>query len=515
MYKTLLLALFLLPTAIFSQSEQPNIIFFLVDDYDKQDCSEYTGPRNLTPSLKRLAKNGITFDKMHMTSTVCTASRYTCLTGRYAGFSYSEKYLNAYPEGYQGGPAFDLGLEDDNMNVAQVLSDNGYVTGLVGKYHVASSYNSIDEPEKNIPYSEEVNDQKFFAEKQTRDLIKGSGFDWAKNVYLGNLKAPFNHHNPEWTISAALEFVEDNKDKPFFLYYGTTLAHGPSKNWDASIDEPLTTGEGIIDSPLGVMDRDSLRERVLEIGLEPEEKSGILWMDDSLGLLMDRLEELGIADNTIICFVADHGSEGKASLHKSGTEVPCIMSWPAGMKAGKRCDALLQNTDFVATWFDVAGIEKPEEYQMHGISFKKLFTRPRKSTRDHVYCEVGPARAIKTKEWNYITLRYTREDLEAVEESDRYAKRLLGLSGGIGRSAKKPEAIAYDQLYNLEQDELEESNLAEDPAQEAIIMDMQSKLLNALQLFPNRPYGEFIPGPNTLAKGEFDIILDAIKKHNK
>ena len=107
------------------------------------------------------------------------------------------------------------------MNVVQVLSDNGYVTGLVGKYHVASSYDSVDEPEKNVPYSEEVNIQKFNAEKQTRELIKAHGFDWAKNVYLGNLKAPFNDHNPEWTISAALEFVEENKWKKYSSILGS------------------------------------------------------------------------------------------------------------------------------------------------------------------------------------------------------------------------------------------------------------------------------------------------------
>ena len=508
MYKILLLTL-LFPLAIFAKSGRPNIIFFIVDDYDKLDCSLYTGPKGLTPSMERLAKNGITFDRMHMTSTVCTPSRYTCMTGRYPGNSYSPQYLEECPKGTQGLPAFNLGLENDNMNVAQVLSDNGYVTGLVGKYHVGSTHGLG--PEKNTPYSDKVNEQKYKAEKHGRELIKKRGFDWAKNVYMGNLKSPFNVHNPEWTSAAALEFVTENKDKPFFLYYGTTLSHGTPKGWDKSLDEPLVTGEGRIKKPIGNMSRDTVRSRVAKLGLEPAEKGGILWMDDSLGALLDHLDKLGIADNTLICFVADHGSKGKASLHGIGTEVPCIISWPAGMKKNVRCEELVQSTDFVATWFDIAGAKLPEKYLLDGISFKSLFQNPTQKHRDYVYCENGPARAIKTKDWNYVALRYTKEHLEAMESSKNYAKRLLGLSGGIGRSFMKPEALEYDQLYNLSSDSDEMKNLALNPEYAPKVKEMQVVLSKKLKTFPERPYGEFIPGPNTLGKGDFDIILDSLK----
>ena len=120
--------------------------------------------------MERLAKNGITFDNMHMTSTVCTPSRYTCLTGRYPGNSYSPQYLEACPKGTQGLPAFNMALEHDNMNVAKVLSDNGYVTGLVGKYHVGAGH-SVG-PAKNTPYSEKVNQQQYKGEKHGRERIK-------------------------------------------------------------------------------------------------------------------------------------------------------------------------------------------------------------------------------------------------------------------------------------------------------------------------------------------------------
>jgi len=509
MYKTILLTLFLLPFTIFSQNKKPNIIFFIVDDYDKLDCSLYTGPKGLTPSMERLAKNGITFDRMHMTSTVCTPSRYTCMTGRYPGNSYSEKYLNECPKGQQGLPAFNLALEKDNMNVARILSDNGYVTGLVGKYHVGNSHGLG--PEKNVAFSKKVNTQQFEAEKEARKHVKERGFNWVKNVYIGNTKAPFKEHNPEWTLSAAMEFVSENKDKPFFLYYGTTLSHGTPRGWDNSLDKPLVSDEGMLKKPLGIMNRESVRPRVTALGLDAKEKGGILWMDDSLGLLMDHVEKLGIADNTLICFVADHGSKGKASLHRSGTEVPCIMSWPAGMKKNVRSGEIVQSTDFVATWFDIAGAKVPEKYQLDGISFKSLFQNPDKKVRDYVYCENGPARAIKTKDWNYITLRYTKEILTAFKQAPKKLNFFTGLSGGIGRTFQKPEAIAYDQLYHVKNDPKEMKNLVSNPEYAPKLKELQTLLTNKLKTFPDRPYGEFIPGSNTLGKGEFDEILNAVK----
>ncbi|MHC4250561.1 MAG: sulfatase family protein, partial [Planctomycetota bacterium] len=125
----------LAPRAMAAGRRRPNIIFFLVDDYDKPETSVYGG-KVLTPNLDRLARGGVTFHNAYMTSTVCTPSRYTCLTGRYAGSSHFPGYLEECPPRSQGLPAFNVGLEDDNMNVGQVLARHGYATGYVGKYHV-------------------------------------------------------------------------------------------------------------------------------------------------------------------------------------------------------------------------------------------------------------------------------------------------------------------------------------------------------------------------------------------
>ncbi|MDP6524992.1 MAG: sulfatase-like hydrolase/transferase [Kiritimatiellia bacterium] len=501
---------------------KPNIIFFLVDDYDKPETSVYGG-NVLTPNLDRLAREGMVFHNAYMTSTVCTPSRYTCLTGRYAGSSYSSAYLSEFPEGTQGLPAFNVALEDDHMNVGRVLAENGYATGFVGKYHVGgeeshspeqSESHGLHDVPKNVPWTKEIDRKQYENEKIHRKMIKEQGFTWAKNIYWGNTKAPFKGHNPEWTAAAALEFMEEHKDRPFYLHYGTTLLHGPNGEWHKSLDKPLVTNEGYLKKPIGLIDRKGLMQRITAAGLT-ENEAGYLFMDDSLGLLLDKLDELGIAENTIVLFIADHGSNLKGSLYRQrGSEVPCIMRWPNGMPKGVQCYSLIQNTDFVPTWFDVAAAEVPEGYKMDGVSIAPLFRNPKASVRKYVYAEMGASRAVRTKDWSYMALRFTRDQVKEMRERERVLeKTLTGLSGGISRGREKPESISYDQLYNIAANPEETKNLAGNPEFAGKLDEMKQLLTKELQRFPNRPYGEFIPGGNAMPASSCNDILEAMRNY--
>jgi len=414
-----------------------------------------------------------------------------------------------------------VALEDDRMNVGRVLAENGYATGFVGKYHVGGEEShspeelkkhGLHDVPKNVPWTEEINRKQFENEKIHRKMIKAQGFTWAKHIYWGNTKAPFKGHNPEWTAAAALEFIEEHKDGPFYLHYCTTLLHGPNGEWHKSlVEKPLVTNEGYLKEPIGLIDRKSVMERITAAGLT-ENEAGYLFMDDSLGLLLDKLDELGIADNTIVVFIADHGSERKGSLYKHrGTEVPCIVRWPLGVKPGVACHELVQNTDFVPTWFELAAAKVPKGYKIDGVSLAALFADPEKPVRDYVYGEMGPSRSIRTKQWSYMALRYIRQQIEGVRAGEkRVIKRLQGIGGGVSRGKENPNGFQCDQLYNLSRDPLEQKNLADNPEYGAKLAELKGTLTRELKRFPNRPYGEFVPGGNACRAGTYDDVLKRV-----
>jgi arylsulfatase A-like enzyme len=413
------------------------------------------------------------------------------------------------------------------MNVGQVLARNGYTTGYVGKFHVGPELKQAKEYEehglKYVPrdarLNEAVNEAFRHNERWYSDYMKQRGFSWAKHIYWGNLQNPFNHHNPEWTIEAALEFIEENREGPFYLHYCTTLLHGPDKSWRVSMDHPTVSGEGTLDELPDVMtDRKVLLEQLDEKGLDPEAgHAGNTWVDDSVGAVLEKLDELGIADNTLVVFIADHGSKMKGSLFTAdGVNVPCIMRWPEGIKAAAECDEMIQNIDFAPTFFDLAGADVPESYIIDGRSLTPLFQGEKPATwRDYLYFEMGSARAICTKDWKYVAVRYSKEQIEKIRKSaPENLPRDMSYIGrtGIGvRGASHPGFFDPDQLYYLRQDGMEMKNLARNPEHAARLAQMRETLTEAVKAL-GRPFGEFAPGGNASPAGLVDEQVEYVKK---
>ena len=189
------------------------------------------------------------------------------------------------------------------------------------------------------------------------------------------------------------------------------------------------------------------------------------------------------------------------------------MRWPAGMKKGVRCHELIQNTDFVPTWFDLAEVELPEKYKLDGVSIAPLFKNPKTPVRDYVYSEMGPSRSIKSKDWSYMSLRYTKDQMTGVRSrNNRVIKKLQGLSGGVSRGRENPNAFDCDQLYYLSKDPLEQNNLALNPKYKTKLKEMKEIMTAELKRFPNRPYGEFVPGGNAAPAGSFDDVLKIMRE---
>ena len=242
----------------------------------------------------------------------------------FAGNSHSKLYAEAVGgKENQGLPNFNVALERDKMNVGNVLREAGYTTGFVGKFHLTSE---LDFPEFykgknkwiNIPKDAspgpETSAQFKHNERWMRRYLETLGFSWAKNVYPENVRSPYSMHNPEWTTAAALEFIEENKDGPFYLHLCSTLLHGPDRSWRKSMDHPLITGEGEVESLPEVMtpraksfSKQSLKKVSIPTAMWLVKRGSTI----RSGRFSGSLKELGIDDNTLVIFAPDHGRDGK------------------------------------------------------------------------------------------------------------------------------------------------------------------------------------------------------------
>ncbi len=511
-----------------ARAERPNIIMFLIDDQNPSSIATFGGD-TYTPNLDRMAEEGMKFTRAYVSSSVCTPSRYSFLTGRFAGNSYSKLYTDAVGGlENQGLPNFNVALERDNMNVGNILREAGYTTGFVGKFHLTSK---LDFPEfykgkskwidipKNAKPGPEATSQFQHNEQWMRRYLKTLGFTWAKNVYPENVRSPYSSHNAEWTTAAALEFIEEHKDGPFYLHVCSTLLHGPDKSWRKSMDHPLVTGEGKIRSlPLVMTPREELLKTVAEEGFDPDSHvAGEAWIDDSVGAILRKLKALGIDENTLVIFAPDHGRDGKASVFShGGCRVPMIMRWPAGIPAGQICDELVQNIDLVPTFFDLGEAEKPQSYHIDGRSLTPLLqTGTAKDWRDHLYLEMGAARATVTKDWSYIAVRHTQEQIAAIQKArPENLPKTMSYIGRLGigvRGADRPGFFEEDQLYHLKSDPHEMNNLAYKEGQGIRLQELRALMQQDLEEI-GRPFGEFITGGNAAAPGQIDQQIKVVKQ---
>ena len=511
-----------------ARGERPNIIMFLIDDQNPASIAAFGGD-TYTPNLDRMAEEGMKFTRAYVSSSVCTPSRYSFLTGRFAGNSYSKRYAAAVGgKENQGLPNFNVALERDNMNVGNILREAGYTTGFVGKFHLTSDLDFpefykgknkwIDIPKDASPGAE-TSAQFKHNERWMRRYLETLGFSWAKNVYPENIHQPYSSHNPEWTTVAALEFIEENKDGPFYLHLCSTLLHGPDKSWRKSMDHRLITGEGEVESLPEVMTpREELLKTIAEKGFDPESHvAGEAWIDDSMGAILRKLKELGIDDNTLVIFAPDHGRDGKASVFSHGScQIPMIMRWPNGIPAGQVCEELVQNIDLVPTFFDLGQAEKPNAYRIDGQSLTPLFENGQAyNWRDHLYLEMGSARATVTKDWSYIAVRHTQEQIAAIKKATpKNLPKAMSYIGRLGigvRGADRPGFFEEDQLYHLKRDPKEMSNLAHHENQVFRLNEMRNLMQQDLEAI-GRPFGEFIPGGNAALPGQIDKQIAVVKQ---
>jgi arylsulfatase A-like enzyme len=421
-------------------------------------------------------------------------------------------------------------LESNSDNIASVLQENGYMTGLAGKWHVgqgkhyARNIQKIKIPEsiddkKKVPLDDpEVNEYfKKRYELAVEDIKRSFGFDYVSSYYSGNLTGwpksltNFTKHNQDWITQSAAEFIDKSvkNRKPFFIYLSTTLQHGPEPSSSIEADRRITPS-GLLDQPpMSQASYDSIYKRLDDAGIS-RKAAPSLWLDDGVGAVLDKLKKHGLQDNTAIFFFSDQQSWGKGSCYDGGVKTPLILSWPTRIKPNQTCDELVSNVDFVPTIFDICGITAPVDMKLDGKSILPTITGNYEPVHNAVFFELGNMRAVRTKDFKYIaTRRYTDQQWnqfpEQIRHSQEYRRRYFRLNTEWQKSSPehlKKSAVAKwrydhakyaeyaDQLYDLRIDPGENVNLADNAEYTDILSEMKFLLRNWLKDMPG-PYWEF------------------------
>ena len=543
---SLVLSVLMIP-AVFGAA-RPNVVLIITDDQspivdrapghnDPSAFSPY-GSDVYTPNIERMATEGIRFDRANVASTVCTASRYNFLTGRYASRSRAPNFLTLYPPGTMSRPdnMVELDPPDGLATLPQLLQASGYRTGFVGKSHVIR-HDLLRNPRVTWkaaglrtyardadPYDPVVSAALAHNHARWREWLRPYGFDFVDGVYPANLLELFmdanNQHHLEWTVSKARDFLEGSRGskQPFFLYFATTIPHGPAPYRKQPSPYPFGLGgpifpfgldgdihitpEGISRDTFNFMpSRDEIKKSNAEAGF-PQQLAYMTWLDAGVGAILQKLDDIGAGSNTLVILTSDHGSwrRGKATLYEGGMHIPLISRWPASQQAGRSFEGLVSNVDIAPTVLDLAGVDVAEGV-VDGRSFRRVLEGSDLPFRDAVFAELGWARAVKTERWKYIALRYPAPVQRQIDEGVlfEYANTAprqrpyytLNSSLGFFAAEHNPHYFAPDQLFDLQSDPRETRNVIDQYP--AVAAQLQARLAGWLRTFPDRPFGEFNP----------------------
>lgn len=502
--------------------DRPNIVFFIADDMYPHmfNCLPEGEGKNLTPNIDRLATEGTLMMNQYVVSPVCTPSRFNCLTGKYASRAVNAQFL-AKTEHEEGQTVIQWNsfVTRSDSILPHYLKDLGYATGMVGKNHVIEASGLYQFPDyQSDPLLPGIKSKLEENYLKVEKAILACGFDYAGGLYHNNPNfiglAQLAVQNLDWTTAAGLEFIDENHEHPFFLYFATTVPHGPTNpdlSWKA---DPRITARGILDEAPDVLPaRETLQERVKAAGLGGSGRENILWLDDALGALISRLEAHDILENTIIFFFNDHGQHAKGTLYQGGVYNPSIIWKAGGFPCGQVCEAKVSNVDFAPTILTLAGADEIPA-AMDGIAFSEALNGNSFLSRESLFFELGYGRAVIKGKYKYYALRYpdyamSWSSRERAHQLDRYNKgrefrnmNIVNLDPGKafshlevvpGGGAAEHETYGVlpgyfdpDQLYDLEKDPEELANLANDPEYQELLLEMKEVLRGYTRRLPGR-----------------------------
>ncbi len=486
---SLLTSHFSLRNAALASDQRPNVLLIVGDDHSADVYGAYGNPRAQTPNLDRLAAEGVRFDRAFCNSPMCTSSRQSFLTGRYAHSV--------------GVTMLSHALGDDAYTLAHRLREKGYRTAAFGKMHFNAprlhgfevhldlgDWQKVDRERRNRPLPEGVEVQPPW--KPFRDPAR---------IWLNGFYRPYPRYDDEmpdsWYAEQAITFMESHRDEPFFVQLGFHEPHSPywfpvefAKRFDpASFTVPPIGPEDVPQIPrifadLTVADKQGIRASYY---------TSVAFLDEKVGQVLAALDRLGERDDTLVVYLGDHGyhlgEHGRIEKHcffERPVRAPLVMRFPHHIREGGSNTALVEFVDVVPTVLDYLGVESDPNAapprDLHGLSLRPLIEAATPKLHDAVFSEYQPTQ-------------------EAMVRTERY--KLIYHTGTItdwlGYEPLMPPEGRTIRLYDLKEDPEEYHNVAGDPANAKLVADLLDRLADWYRRTP--PAGD--PPPAGLSREAF------------
>jgi len=411
-----------------SQKKKPNFVFILIDDLGWTDLSGCGSDLYESPNIDKLFASGMKFTNAYAACTVCSPTRASILTGKYPATVNITDWIpgHARPWAKLKVPEFNQQLPLDEIIIAEALKPAGYITASMGKWHLGG--------------------ENFYPEKQGFDINIGGTHKGQPPSYFSPYNIPTltdgkqGEYLTDRLADEAEIFIEQNKDKPFFLYWPHFAVH-----------TPIQAKEEMTAKYNAKIKQDMVHNN-------PVYAAMIQSVDEAVGRVMKKLKELGIADNTIIIFMSDNGGlarvtsnvplrAGKGSAYEGGTRTPMAICWPGTIKPGSVCHTPVCSVDFYSTILEMAGVKIPSSQIVDGVSLVPLLTQKDSINRNALfwhYPHYHPGGATP-----YSAIRY--DDFKLIEFFESNTLELYNLKADIGEKNNLAETMPekVNELYDM------------------------------------------------------------------
>lgn len=488
-----------------SHSPRPNVLLVMADDLGQGDVSCFNPQSGWqTPAMDRLAAEGMRFYDSHATSALCTPSRYGLLTGRYNWRSRLKRLVLP-------GDSQSL-IEKDRLTMAQFLSERGYSTAVVGKWHLGLDWQLLEQgddlaryglsaEEHPIPQTRFGRDGNFAADQQWE--VEGADIDYTKPITFGPNQLGFDYSfiTPASHDQPPFVYIENGQALSAPTKFGGdqwVLDRATSSQWDQIQKGPMSDDFDVSRLPEDFQDKTlEVLENMLA-GDDPwflyvpshlvhgpiipgqawQGRSGlgpygdfVLQFDEYVGELVEAIDRAGQADNTIVIVTSDNGvspvaglddlaaqghdsSNGwrgaKADIWEGGHREPFIIRWPETIEPNTTSEHLISHSDVFATLSEVLGAQLPDTAAEDSVSQLAVWQGGEHSAREDVVSSSGGGGlAIRKGAWK----------LECVTDGDGFSQLMAQPDG------EAPARYRPAQLYNLADDPTEEHNLIQDHPQ--------------------------------------------------